>query len=104
MIDGDGSLNSYNINGYEKFNLTLTGTTELVGKVSRIISDKFECKPVLRSRFPERDNNNITMSICGNNKVLNICKWLYEDSNIFMQKKYDNFVKMCDIREVQLDK
>jgi len=97
LIDGDGHIGYWIDNkktGHKKFSLSLTGTTEIIHNVCKIIVEKFNCKPDLRSRFKDRDNNNLTMSICGNKVIEGILDWLYSDSNIYLDRKYNKYIEL----------
>lgn len=103
LIDGDGSITYWIDNkktGHKKFTLTLTGTTEIVNSVNDIITSKFDCKPDLRNRYKERNNNNLTLAICGNRVIENILDWIYYDSNIYLDRKYEKYLVLKEQNKI----
>lgn len=104
LFDGDGSL-GYQIikNKYsemKKFSFTITGTTEIVTEISNLLKYRFDCCPDIRSRYPERNNNNVTMTICGNRIIENIFNWLYEESNIHIDRKYNKYLELIEQNKI----
>lgn len=97
LVDGDGNIGYWIDNKntqHKKFNFGLTGTTEIINTISHIISEKFNCKPDVRSRYPDRNNNNVTLSLCGNKIIEKTLNWLYQDSTIFLNRKYDKYLEL----------
>lgn len=107
LLDGDGCISSWVDNkqtGHKKFSVTLTGTTELVGVVAEKIKAKFNCTPCINTRYPDRDNNNITMNICGNALIEKILTWLYQGASLYMDRKYEKYLELLDERNRILSK
>jgi hypothetical protein len=97
LIDGDGSIGCWIDNkktGHKKFNLTLTGTNELINEINNVIVGKFNCKPDIRSRYKERNNNNVTLSICGNRVIEEVLNWIYADATIYLERKYNKYIEL----------
>ena len=77
--------------GWKKFNFGICGTTEIINSIADILIHNFNCTPDIRSRFPDRDNNNVQMALCGNRQIKKIMDWLYSDSTIHLQRKYEKY-------------
>lgn len=96
-MDGDGGISYWIDNkntGHKKFQINFCGTTDMIIKISNLLSEKFNCCPSNCDRYKERDNNNLQTSICGNLVVSRILDWLYKDANIYMQRKYNKYIEL----------
>lgn len=97
-FDGNGHLGYWIDNprtGHKKFNMTITSTVNFCEKTKEIF-EEFNCKPDLRSRWKERDNNNATVALCGNKVIGRICDWMYKDATIFMDRKYEKYLLLLE--------
>lgn len=107
-MDGDGGISYWIDNkntGHKKFQINFCGTTDIIQSISNILSNKFKCYPAISDRYPDRDNNNLQMNICGNQVVKRILDWLYKDANIYMNRKYNKYLELLDeIKRVEEDK
>ena len=106
-MDGNGTI-SYWIDNentkHKKFQVGFCGTSDIINTISQIISGKFKCSPDVRSRFPDRDNNNLQLSIAGNRKCKEFLDWLYEDANIYIKRKYNKYLELIDeVKRVKND-
>lgn len=101
-IDGDGSFGRYLKNdGYFRFSLNLVGTLDFLEdfskkaeKFSGILFNKKMC-----DRHPERNTNIRQLRLTGKKKVLNFLDWIYSDSTVFMDRKYNKYLeikKQCE--------
>ena len=57
------------------------------------INNNFDIKSSLYTRFPERNNTTRDIRVSGNKQILTLLDWLYKDATIFMQRKYDKYIK-----------
>lgn len=99
LFDGDGSIGCWVDNkntGHKKFSLGYTGTTDVVNTLANILSDKFKCSPQITARFKDRDNNNKQLQICGNKIIQQILDWLYKDSTLCIQRKYNKYLELVE--------
>lgn len=107
FMDGNGGISYWvdNMNtGHKKFQLNFCGTTDMINTISKILGDKFNCCPAITDRYKDRDNNNLQVSICGNLVVEKILDWLYNDANIYMQRKYDKYIELKEeVKRVKND-
>lgn len=95
-FDGDGSLScslrkSKNSERMH-FNMTFTGTYEIVSKIKYYLN-KHCCEFVgdIRSRH-NNGKNNYTLSIDGNNIISKICEYIYNDCSIKLNRKYEKYI------------
>ena len=106
-LDGDGGISYWIDNkntGHKKFNINFCGTSDIIINISKILGEKFNCCPSIVDRYEERDNNNLQVSVCGNNVIRKILDWIYEDSNIKMKRKYNKYLELIEEnKRVELD-
>jgi len=97
LFDGNGTIGYWidNKNSqHKKFNFGYCGTTEIVNTLSSIFSQKFNCSPAIISRFPDRNNNNMQLEICGNRLIQKILDWLYKDATMYILRKYNKYIEL----------
>ena len=94
-FDGDGSL----ILSKNSINFKICGTREFLTKLIEIfnkVSD-YEFKNKLFKR--KNDNkNNYYLSFGGKNKTLSIMQYLYDYSNIYLDRKYEKFIILKNMK------
>lgn len=92
-MDGDGSFGIYWSKrfNYYRSAFTLTSSLFFCESFANFIKEKFNFNSHTRARFPERKNNNRTLSLSSKKRVFTILKWLYNDSNIFLKRKYNKY-------------
>lgn len=96
-FDGDGCL-SYTIqkkDNYKKFSFELLSTKELLFGIQNCF-EALKIKSSLKQRWPERNNNNLTLRISGNNQILKLCNWLYLDSSIWLERKRQKYLELSE--------
>lgn len=107
-LDGDGGISYWVDNqntGHKKFSIHFCGTTEMMYGIANLLSNKFNCNPDIRARHEDRDNNNKQILIDGNRVVYQILNWLYQDSNIYMLRKYNKYLELQEeIKRTDNDK
>lgn len=97
-FDGDGSIsyserksNSKTRNIYLHFILTFTGTYDFISSTKKYINDNVvNFTGDIRSRW-DNNKNNYTLSIDGNDIIQKILDWIYEDSHIYLKRKYEKY-------------
>lgn len=97
-FDGNGHLGFWIDNEktqHKKFNMTITSTVNFCEKIKDIF-EEFNCKPDLRSRWKERDNNNATVALCGNRVIARVCDWMYKDATIYLDRKYEKYITLLE--------
>lgn len=86
-FDGDGCI--YNSKDPA---FSLVGTEEFLLEVQKIMADEIGLSITkLSTRHKERNHNIRTLQYHGKNTCLLIREWLYKDSCIHMNRKYDKF-------------
>lgn len=107
-MDGDGGISYWIDNkntGHKKFQINFCGTVDMIKNISNIIDNRFNCVTAISDRYPCRDNNNLQCNTCGNRVVKNILDWLYDNANIYMQRKYDKYLELIkEVDRVKNDK
>lgn len=88
-FDGDGSITYYEkANTYQ---FKLLGTKEMLQGILQHIG--YENHKLYR-RNSESTSNNFYISIGGNKQVLEILSHLYEDSSIYLDRKFDRYMRL----------
>lgn len=103
IFDGDGSI-SIDTARYNKGNLTITGTKDIIFSISTIIKKECDVNCYIYERHKERNNNNYTLSISGNIQIIRLLDWLYDGSSIFLNRKYEKYLLLKNIVTNRLDK
>lgn len=99
-IDGDGSVGySYLKNSKngkrDKFEgkIGIVGTKEMLEGILK----EFNVEHLkLDQRHKDRDNNNYQINIGGNKKVINLLNWMYKDSTIYLERKYEKYLEIVN--------
>lgn len=94
-MDGNGGISFWIDNentGHKKFSIHFCGTSDIIQHLSDLFRDKFNCMPDVRSRYEDRDNNNLQMIIDGNRVVEKILDWLYCDASVYLNRKYEKYM------------
>lgn len=97
-IDGDGSLNysfckNNRTNRHNKFEskIGIVGTRDIVEG----ILNTFELNHLkLDKRYKSRDNDNFQVNIGGNRQVERLLDYLYLDSKIYLERKYQKYLEI----------
>ena len=94
-MDGDGSFSRYTSNdGYTKYSVSFQGTHEfLEGLKESIISNNFFVNQNFSKRF-DTENCCYSLSMSGKNNVMDFLDWLYSDSKIYLNRKFNKFLSL----------
>lgn len=102
-FDGDGCISlSYpkNYPNYPKYYISFTSTEEFLYVLQDILLNKLNIsKRKFNNRHPKRKNNIRTLQIGGNLQVKKILEYLYKDSNIFLDRKYNKYMELSKYLE-----
>lgn len=93
--DGDGSIIiSHLASGDVKYYWNITSTKEMCESILVYVG-----KPELKisQRWPERNNNNWSLKICGTKQVPEILSKIYDGSTIYLERKYKKYAAMQGI-------
>lgn len=88
--DGDGSII---IDKNNKYHWCILGTKELL----IFFQEFFKTNVKLSQRFPERENNNYTLTYGGNQQVPKLLDIIYNNATIYLQRKYNKYAEMRGI-------
>ena len=92
-FDGDGSL-SYSLDGnYRRYNFSIVGSEKLMLGIKNIIKEHIDV---------DLGFGNMKMIFRvykkGNVQIMKILDWLYQDSTIYLQRKYDKYKELIKYR------
>lgn len=89
VFDGDGSI--YQGKRATKFTLTITSTNSFCSTLKDIIKDILEINCHV---YDASNHNGITkvFTISGRNQVKKFMDWMYNDAELFLQRKYDRYL------------
>lgn len=93
-IDGDGSLM---IKKDFNFAINVTGTLEVIEGIKKFLNLSHLKN---QQRHPERSVNNYSFTIGGNEQVLYFVKFLYDDSSVYLERKFQKKEQMKIIHKV----
>lgn len=98
-IDGDGCITHSNKkNGCFAFSLKIMGTPVFLKKINDILKPQKEKKIYFR-----KENDNVgCLEFGGNKQVLNILEYIYKDSTIHLQRKYEKFLLLKQLKHGRL--
>jgi len=92
-FDGDGSL----ILSKNSINIKLCGTEEFLSKVIEVFNEvsQYKFQKKLFKRYND-EKNNYYISYGGRYKVISILSKLYDDANIFLDRKIEKYYKLIN--------
>ena len=86
-FDGDGS-----VSGDKQKQFCLVGTIDFLLPLQQILIEELGFSETkLEQRHKDRDNNIRSLRYCGVNQCIKFRDWLYEDSTIYLKRKFDIF-------------
>lgn len=86
-FDGDGWVGEKAI--------SIVSTLNFCNSLAKILKEEFNINCYIRARHPER-NNSIRMLELNKKPARTFLKWIYKDSNIHLQRKYDRYLKQIE--------
>lgn len=94
-FDGDGSL----ITSKNSINFKICGTKEFLEGIIDTFNENIEKYNFKKSLYKRRDDNknNFYISYGGRLKTIEVMKWLYEDSSIYLDRKYELYLNLLNI-------
>jgi predicted DNA-binding protein YlxM (UPF0122 family) len=90
--DGDGGIN---INSNKKAGLKIISTLEFCTSMKDYIQDEVDINFGFYNDV--KGKNVYTINSCGNRQIRKFLNWLYKDATIYLQRKYDLYLKLNDI-------
>lgn len=109
-LDGDGCIcfyinkrkfyrkrtNDYGISNNKKYSIQFVGTIDFLESLRKIFQKELNLSvsSKLQNRWPERNTNIRSFNITGRFQVLTILDWLYKDSKVYLDRKYEKYLNL----------
>ncbi len=92
-IDGDGS---FTCDKNKRYSIQICGTIDFLESLKEFFEENLDikCNNKLYNRWPGRDTNIRSLVISGKYNVLTVLVWLYKDSIIYLDRKYDKYLNL----------
>jgi intein/homing endonuclease len=107
-FDGDGCITCSSPKKYpNKFNyyISFVSTDNFIKKLQKYFKTKMNISiKKTQTRYTERNNNIRTITISGNLQVEKVLNHLYDNSTIFLQRKYDKYLELKNINLLKYSK
>lgn len=94
-MDGDGSFTKDKNNRYS---IQFCGTIEFLESLKLFLEENLDinCNKNLYKRWPERNTNIRQLTISGKNNVKTVLSWLYKDSCVYLDRKYNKYLNLIN--------
>lgn len=97
-FDGDGYFGfHFRKDKYLAGSVSITSTLSFCSRLSDILKDNLDINTYIRKRHKNRATTTRMMDFGGNKQVLRFLDWIYKDANVFLDRKYDRYVKFSHI-------
>lgn len=95
VFDAEGSFSICNIGNHVKFHASITTYESLIDFIQSYLYNNGIIKSINKKykRHDNRDGECVGVSYCGNNNIMNLLNWMYKDSNIYLDRKYDKYLQ-----------
>jgi hypothetical protein len=99
-FDGDGGI-SINKNNHYSVSIKITSTNLFLTELKNIISSKLNIHCGIYNISSLRNDNDITKVFCisGWNQSKKFLNWIYDDSNLFIERKRNKFNELILIKD-----
>lgn len=98
IMDGDGCI----CKNLRQAEVSLTGTLSFCTRLGEILKQRFDIDVEIKARHPERNNTIRQLRLKGGlDKIMLFLDWIYKDSTIHLQRKYDLYLAL---KQKQLSK
>jgi intein-encoded DNA endonuclease-like protein len=97
-FDGDGGI-CISKNSLYKSNLNITSNFEFMNQIQEILIK--ECN-INKTKLNKKGNVYI-LNVSGKFQLSRVLKYIYNDSHIFLQRKYDKMQKLIELKIVNLE-
>ena len=96
-IDGDGSIyKTKNKYGFD-FHVNIIGTNELLTYIHNYLKDNKLIQKDLNLEKRKQEHKVSNIRYGGNNQTYNILKHLYNNSKLYLTRKYNIYLKLCEL-------
>ena len=96
-FDGDGSL----VLSKGSINFKICGTEEFLQGVVQVLNENIPIYSFDKKNFNKKDKdtdkNNYSLSYGGRLKTLAVMNWLYKDSTVYLDRKYELYQKLMQL-------
>lgn len=112
VVDADGSFSYYTVmqdkHVCNKYSFQICGSESLLRYIEQVfidndLIDDIKRKLYKRHKEENRDLNCLTLRLSGKHNVIDILDFLYKDSHIYLDRKFDKYLmlrKGCELGEV----
>ena len=98
-FDGDGCISLYKHprSSITRVNISMLSTEKFLNKVKEILFDELK----INCGIYDIKKNNITktLSISSVGSCVKFLEWIYQDANLYMQRKYDKYLEYIHYKE-----
>lgn len=85
-FDGDGTINSYNRNGYTTYTIGFVGQYDFLENIKILLNNK-------KLKLSTKDNKTFQVNFHGNRQAQRILDFLYKDATIYLDRKYNKYLE-----------
>lgn len=97
VLDADGNFNKYlDKNNYTKMNVSITTYKSLSYLINKHLYDLGLAESMLKGykRNKGRDGHSINISFSGINQAQRILDYIYKDSTVYLDRKYNKYINL----------
>ena len=99
-VDGDGSFGRYLVNcktqgKHHKYNLSICGTPKFLQKIQLVFKDVAKVGGCYCKRRKKSLSVVTSLRYSGGRSVKKILNYLYKDAQIYLDRKYKNYLQIC---------
>jgi hypothetical protein len=92
VFDGDGCISS-NSNNTISCKFDICGTNDILEKIQKVLMENID--NLSKTKIIDLKNNNANDLVYGGrNNIKNIFNWLYNNANIYLERKYNKFIEI----------
>lgn len=95
-FDGDGYFSFWESNSRLNCSFGIVGGKEILLAIQKIIKNELNIEPSVYVKN-KRLNDKFYTLVTSNKKAIDIMIWLYSNSNIYLERKYNNFQKYLSL-------
>jgi len=92
VFDGDGSISFLIRDNSPEFNIT--GTEELLAYIQNILMKECNLNKTKLTKKKNSKTNIVALRYSGTVNLIKIRRWLYKDATIYLERKYNKFMKV----------
>lgn len=97
FFDGNGYFSKYVTNNKEAYCFGISSTLEFTNKLKEIFNSKLDINLYLDNNQHTKIPKNVRKAAAGGKKnLLKFLQWIYADSNIYLDRKYDKYKKFLE--------